>query len=60
MFDGCIKHFNLSSLSLFFFFLLSVVMTSRFALFSVECFIRLHLLETIVIEPDGLLVELSR
>ena len=43
-----------------FFFLLSVVMPSGFALFFVECFIRLHMLEIIGIEPDGPLVGLSR
>ena len=35
------------------------VMPSGFALIFVECFIRLHLLEIIGIEPDGLLVGLS-
>ena len=42
------------------FFLLSVVMPSGFALFFVECFIRLHLLEIIGIEPNRPLVRLSR
>ena len=31
-------------------------MSSGFALIFVECFIRLHLLEIISIDPDGLLV----
>ena len=35
------------------------VMPSGFALIFVECFIRLHLLEIISTEPDGLLVGLS-
>ena len=35
------------------------VMPSRFALIFVECFILLHLLEIIGIEPDGPLIGLS-
>ena len=34
------------------------VMPSGFALIFVECFIRVHMLEIIGIEPDGLLVRL--